>query len=172
MKNILLGLSIAIIGLSSSAIAQEYTAEELADAKAGMAAAKEMMKDPAYKQQLMEQVEAQGIDPAHIEAAMAPKQMDSKIDMASCVIDKLGQDGLNRIDSQNEVMRQEVRGLCAAGNASEAKKVALAHTKSMDSNSDYKIVSGCAKKNGVPDTLQQYKTMLRSGYVKVCDLYQ
>ena len=121
------------------------------------------MPSDAQMQAAMKQMEAMRKAHGVKGPAFDPKMMEAAQGMNSCMHEKLGDEGMKRMEEKGKKHGQELKALCEAGKKDEALALQMDYAKKMQDDADFKAMKGCSEK--YKDTMQNspYAEQMKHG---------
>lgn len=142
MRRIIIALTLTGLAMPAAA-GQPVTANDMKAYEAQMKKAQEVMNSPEYQRQMR-----QAMDPAAMKQMQqfSGKAMEAAMGLNACMMEKIGEDGMNRMAKRGEEINAEMEALCAAGKRDEAEAAMKGYAKEMMGSKEYRAMRGCAEK--------------------------
>ncbi len=142
-------LSAFLIATAAFAQNQPVTTQDMQAAQEQMKKAQEMMNSPEFQEKMKQAQEAMqkngageaGGAPAM--PAVNPKILQLAMEMNKCVMDKVGPDGMTRIQQAGEESFGRARKLCDIGKRDEAMQEQESFRTAMLDSDEYKKIHEC-----------------------------
>lgn len=155
-------LSLITALIAFSALAQQpVTPADLQASQEELKRAMEMMNSPEYQQQMkqaMEAAKAQGYDMGGVQQqmmdpAVMQKAMQLGLEMNKCIEQKVGAEGMNRMNQWGQEHHAKTKQLCAEGKREQAVAEQIDFGRRMQATSEFHGMQSCAN---------QYKDQLNA----------